>query len=88
MPRARALLALLALLAAGLTGCNKDETPAADLPAGATLVAESGVAMANVKTAHVRIEVEGDISTLPMRRAEGDLINTGEAKGTVQLKQG
>ena len=88
MPRARALLALFALLATGAAGCNKDETPPSDLPAGATLIAESGAAMANVKTAHVRIEVEGEISTLPMRRAEGDLINTGEAKGTVQLKQG
>jgi lipoprotein LprG len=89
MPGPRALVALMALLAVGLTGCNKEESPPpSDLPAGTALVAESATAMTNVKFAHVKIEVEGEISTLPMRRAEGDLINTGDAKGNVQLKQG
>jgi len=89
MPRPRALVALLALFAVGLAGCDKDEAPPpSDLPNGATLVGESATAMQNVKFAHIRIEVEGEVSTLPIKRAEGDLINTGDAKGSVQLKQG
>jgi len=88
MPRPRALLIALALFSVGLAGCDKNEPPPSDLPAGATLIGESATAMQNVQSAHVRIEVEGDVSTLPMRRAEGDLKNSGDAKGTVQLKQG
>ena len=87
MPRPRALVALLALLMA-LAGCQKDSPPASDLPDGATLIAQSATAMQAVKFAHIKIDVDGEVSTLPMRRAEGDLINSGDAKGTVQLKQG
>jgi lipoprotein LprG len=83
----RSILAL-ALVAVGLVGCSKDEPPPSNLPAGTALMAESATAMRNVKFAHVRIVVEGEISALPLRRAEGDLINTGDAKGNIQLKQG
>jgi len=89
MPRPRALAVLLLALSLALTACKKDEAPPpSGLPAGATLIAESAAAMQAVKFAHIKIDVEGEVSTLPMRRAEGDLVNTGDAKGTVQLKQG
>jgi lipoprotein LprG len=50
-------------------------------------VAEAAAAIATLTSAHVRIETTGEVSNLPLRRAEGDLVNTGDAKGTVQLQQ-
>jgi lipoprotein LprG len=91
MIRPRALPALLVAgaLLAGLTACSEKPAPApATLPDGTTLIAAGAVALAGMKSAHVRIETEGTVSSLPLRRAEGDLVNTGDAKGTVQLQQG
>ena len=70
--------AALTLLAALLSGCSKDE-PAQTLPDGATLINESAAAMREVQSAHVRIEIEGKVSTLPLKRAEGDLLRNGDA---------
>lgn len=84
--RAASLLALFALLIAGLAGCST-KTPAADLPAGADLVRDSSAAMRNVQTAHVVIDAEGDVADLPLRKADGSLTREGNAKGTIQLEQ-
>jgi lipoprotein LprG len=82
------VLALLALLTIGLTACTRDKEPSTDsLPAGATLISDAAVAMRNVQSAHMRIETEGEVASLPMRRAEGDLLRSGDAKGTIQLAQ-
>jgi lipoprotein LprG len=89
MPSPRALLALIALpalLTLGLTGCTKHENTAS-LPDGATLVSESATAMKAVNTAHIVIDVDGAIGTLPLKRAEGDLKRNGDAKGSLQLLQ-
>jgi lipoprotein LprG len=89
MPSARAFVALIAvpvLLTLGLTGCTKDEDPAS-LPDGATLVSESATAMRDVESAHIVIEVDGSIGSLPIKRAEGDLKRDGDAKGNIQLLQ-
>lgn len=90
MPGSRALLTLAALLAlaSGMLGCSKDDDVTEPLPAGTTLVAEAAQAMAAVDSAHVRIDIEGNVSSLPLRRAEGDLLRSGDAKGTIQLAQG
>ena len=40
-----------------------------------------------VESAHVAIEIEGQVGTLPLKRAEGDLLRNGDAKGTLQLSQ-
>jgi lipoprotein LprG len=74
------------MLAALLSGCSKDE-PAQALPDGATLINESAAAMRDVQSAHVRIELDGNVSSLPLKRAEGDLLRNGDAKGTLQLSQ-
>jgi len=78
--------AALTLLTALLSGCSKEE-PTQALPDGATLINESATAMREVQSAHVRIEIEGNVSTLPLKRAEGDLLRNGDAKGTLQLSQ-
>jgi lipoprotein LprG len=87
MSRPRALLALLALLTVGLVGCSDNDKPAntAQLPAGAALVSEAATATGALKFAHVKIETDGEVGTLPMRRAEGDLLRSGDAKGSIQL---
>src|SRR4029079_12447307 len=89
MPRPKALLALLALpalLTIGLTaGSKKEDT--SSLPDGATLVSESANAMKSVQSAHMVIDVDGSIGSLPIKKAEGDLKRDGDAKGNIQLLQ-
>lgn len=86
MPRPRALLAILALLTVGLAGCSDDKpAPAQSLPSGATLVSDAATATGALKSAHVKIDTEGEVGSLPLRKAEGDLLRSGDAKGTIQL---
>jgi lipoprotein LprG len=89
MSRPKALLAFLALLTVGLVGCSPDDKPAttSQLPAGATVIAEAATATGAFKSAHVKIETDGEVGSLPMRRAEGDLLRSGDAKGTIQISQ-
>jgi lipoprotein LprG len=87
MPSARALLALIALptlLTLGLAGCTKDEDTS-NLPDGTALVSESAAAMKTVNSAHLTIDVDGSIGSLPIKKAEGDLKKDGDAKGSIQL---
>jgi lipoprotein LprG len=89
MPSARALSALLALpmiMTIGLAGCTKkDET--ANLPDGTALVSDSATVMRSISTAHLTIDVDGTIGSLPIKRAEGDLKTDGDAKGNIQILQ-
>jgi lipoprotein LprG len=88
MPRPRAYVALVALFIAGLAGCTKhSSTPSGDLPDGNTLTTQGAAAMRDVSSTHVSIQIDGNISSLPLRRAEGDLTNAGDAKGQIQLDQ-
>ena len=89
MPRPRALLALLALpalLTIGLAACSKKEDTS-NLPDGAQLVSESATAMKSVESSHMTIDVDGNIGSLPIKKAEGDLKRGGDAKGNIQLVQ-
>lgn len=87
MLRPRLLIALMAIVTLALTGCSKDDEPSAQLPNGATLVSEAATATGALTSAHVKIDTEGEVGSLPLRRAEGDLLRSGDAKGTIQLSQ-
>lgn len=90
MSRTSYALAALAALALTLTGCTStadDKTPPADLPAAQTLLADGAKAMAEVKSAHFVIDVNGKISGLTLKRAEGDLTQEGSAQGTASIEQ-
>src|SRR5262245_45849636 len=83
----KAIIPLFAIVLAGLMACSKDDEPAGDLPAAATLLSEAATAMRDVPTAHVKIEAQGELAELPLRRADGDLTKEGDAKGTIQIEQ-
>ncbi len=90
MPRPRALLTMITLmLAAGvaLTGCKDSEQPQTNLPDGPTLTNAAAAAMRDVATAHLTLTTEGEVGSLPLRRAEADITRTGDAKGKLQLSQ-
>lgn len=92
MSRTSHALAALAALALTLTGCTStadDDKPSApaDLPAAQTLLADGAKAMAEVKSAHFVIDVNGKISGLTLKRAEGDLTQEGSAQGTATIEQ-
>jgi lipoprotein LprG len=77
-------LVLSSLLAFGLAACGKDDQPS-NLPDGAQLMSESATAMRGLNSAHVAIEATGQVGSLPLRSAEGDLTKGGDAKGTIKL---
>jgi lipoprotein LprG len=89
MSRPRALIALLALVVAGLAGCSKDsKAPVpANLPDGTTLTTAAAAAMRDTSAAHITFDLDANASTMPLRRAEGDLTQHGKAKGSIQLDQ-
>jgi lipoprotein LprG len=92
MPRPKAALVLISLLLATLAaaaGCTKptSNAPGTTLPDGATLLQSAASAMTDVTSAHLAITTDGDVSSLPMRKADGDLTKAGDAKGTIQLSQ-
>jgi lipoprotein LprG len=84
MSRPRVFLAIALLFAASLAGCSKDKA-SGDLPNGATLVSEAAAKTKSLKSAHIKIDTEGEVSGLPVRRAEGDLLRSGDAKGSIQV---
>jgi lipoprotein LprG len=89
MSRPWARLALLALLTVGLVACSDDDKAVTtdQLPAGPTLISEAATATGALKSAHVKIETAGEVGSLPLRQAEGDLLRSGDARGTIQLSQ-
>ena len=86
MSRPRVFLAVALLIAVSLAGCSKDKG-AGDLPSGASLVSDAAAKTKSLKFAHIKIDTEGEVSALPVRRAEGDLLRSGDAKGSIQLSQ-
>src|SRR5215510_11731792 len=93
MSRYRVPAVLLTLLFAGVfagvVGCTKNEPTggAQQMPAGTGLVSDAATAMREVTSAHVAINTVGEVSSLPLKRAEGDLTRSGDAKGSLQLLQ-
>ena len=86
MSRPRVFLAVALLFAVSLTGCSKDKS-SGDLPSGASLVSDAAAKTKALKSAHIKIDTAGEVSGLPVRRAEGDLLRSGDAKGTIQISQ-
>jgi lipoprotein LprG len=89
MSRPRALVALFAVLVVGLAGCSKQSsTPGTTtgLPDGATLTTAAAAAMRDVTSAHITLLIDNGVSTMPLRRAEGDM-TPASAKGSIQLEQ-
>ena len=83
-------LALVAALTLALTGCSakKDKTtPPEDPAAAAALLVEAAAATAEIKTTHFVLDVDGTITGLSVKHAEGDLTREGSAKGTASINQ-
>jgi lipoprotein LprG len=78
-----AALVLVAVLVAGCTG-GQDT---ANLPAGGTLLATSGRSMAGVHSVHFTIDVHGNLPSVPVQDAAGDLNSAGQAKGNAKLTE-
>jgi lipoprotein LprG len=87
-PRRSLVIPALAVLLAGLAACSGDKDEKGDLPKGDELVSSAADAMRSVKTAHFRIESDGDIGGVPLRRADGVITAAGDAEGTARIEQG
>jgi lipoprotein LprG len=84
--------AVMFTLAAGsLAGCHNSDTKAAtspsSLPAAADLISQASTAMGNVQTVHFTIKVDGNLSGLPVKSADGVLTKAGEAKGSATISE-
>lgn len=79
--------AMLVLVLVGLAACKGKTPPAADLPAGDTLLKDSATAMRDVKSVRFSIESDGTVAGLALSRAGGQLTREGDAKGSAQVQQ-
>jgi lipoprotein LprG len=77
-------MSLLTAAFLALAGCSHD-TPAANLPNGASLLAQASTAMSSVQSAHLVIDSTGKVGSIILRTAEGDLTKGGDAKGSIKL---
>jgi lipoprotein LprG len=81
------LFALIAaLIIALVTSCSSGQK--ADLPNGATLLADSATAMRAVTSTHFAVAVEGNSPGVQLRSAEGQLTRAGSAKGVAKVDEG
>src|SRR5262245_5921745 len=86
MPRSRTLVAVLAMVLAGVAGCSHKKD-SSDLPDGGQLAKDSAAAMRAVTNARMTIEADTIIADVPLKRAEGVVTKDGDAQGSVQLEQ-
>ena len=77
-----ALLALTACTSSGSSG-----VPTAVTPIPTELLASSATAMSDVTSAHFAITVAGQLPTITVQQAEGDLTAAGDAQGTASIVQ-
>lgn len=82
--RLPALALLLALLTLAAPACSGGE----ELPDGPQLLSRSADTMRQVSTARFALELEGNVSGLPIEGARGRLTREGEAAGTATITQG
>lgn len=83
------LVALFAVLVIALvTSCGGGGEQKTTLPDGTRLLADSAAAMRTVTTIHFTIAVQGNVSGVPLRYADGQLTREGSAKGTARVDQG
>jgi lipoprotein LprG len=87
----RILLVTLALTAAAATACSSEDQAAENgpLPDAAGLLKDAAASMADVRSAHFTLDVNGEIPGLQVKKADGDLTReggaAGAAKGTVSM---
>jgi lipoprotein LprG len=89
MSRTLRAVAALSVFAIVLTGCSKkkNEATPSELPTGTQLMTDGAKAMSEVKTVHFTIAVNGKISGVSIKAAEGDLTKEGNAKGKATIDQ-
>ena len=82
----RILLGTLAVVAVVTAGCSNDK-PAGDgsLPDAGALLKDSAAATKDIKSAHFMLKANGDIPSIPVHSAEGDLTRDGAAQGKISM---
>lgn len=89
MRLAIALFAACALaLITSCAGTSGTTAQQENLPDGARLLADSAAAMRDVNTIRFTVVAQGDIPSVPLRYAEGQLTEQGSAKGLTRFKEG
>jgi lipoprotein LprG len=89
MPSTRDVLVATALVLTTATACSGSGSGGGSgekLPAGADLMKQSSTAMAEVKSIGFAIRTDGT-SSLPVKSADGKLLKSGDATGTLQVVQ-
>jgi lipoprotein LprG len=80
------VFALIATLLVGCSGSNPaPSAPSSDLPSARTLLAKSSASMKSVTSVHFKLKIDGEIPSVPVNDAEGDLRNDGSAKGKAKV---
>jgi lipoprotein LprG len=80
-------MALVAALLV-LTGCTSSTgtaTPTAVTPAAADVLSSAATTMSKVTTAHFTLSVDGQLPSIAVQKAEGDLTAAGDAQGTASI---
>ena len=77
---------ILSLIIALVTACGAGKT--ANLPPGATVLADSAKAMRTVNTTRFAFDVQGNAAGVQLRSAEGQLTREGSAQGTAKVDEG
>ena len=84
MKRIGAVLVFGLALLAGCTGGGSSST---NLPAAGGLLSTSAASMRAVTSVHFTINVNGTLSSVPIKTADGDLNSQGQAKGNAKLSE-
>jgi lipoprotein LprG len=79
---------IAALIIALVTSCSGSSGQKANLPNGATVLADSAAAMRAVTSTHFALEIEGNSPGVQLRSAEGQLTRAGSAKGVAKVDEG
>jgi lipoprotein LprG len=80
-------MALVAALLV-LTGCTSSTgtaRPTAVTPAAADVLSSAATTMSKVTTAHFTLSVDGQLPSIAVQKAEGDLTAAGDAQGTASI---
>jgi lipoprotein LprG len=79
---------IAALIIALITSCSGSSGQTANLPNGATLLADSAKAMRGVTSTRFTLDVEGNAPGVQLRSAAGQLTRAGSAKGIAKVDEG
>lgn len=82
------LAAFILALTASCSGASSPTGQQESLPDGARLLADSAAAMRDVNTIRFTVAAQGDIPSVSLRYANGQLNKEGSAKGIARMKEG